>query len=74
MISGSKLVLPMIVLNMGGEMVNILHQRLEAQNVNREKGRMVLQDVIRTMFSSEVSHQHGLKTRELVSIPSDIHS
>lgn len=54
MASGSKLVLPMVVLNMGGEMVNILHQRLDAQNVDQEKGRMVLQDVIRTMFSAKV--------------------
>lgn len=39
---------------MGGEMVNILHQRLDAQKVDNEKGNLVLQDVIRTMYSAKV--------------------
>ena len=54
MTSGSKLVLPMVVLNMGGEMVNILHQRLHAQNVEEDKRRAVLHDVICTMYASKV--------------------
>lgn len=32
------LAMPILVINMGGEMVYILEQRLEAQNVPREKG------------------------------------
>eukprot|EP00903_Cladosiphon_okamuranus_P008100 g7808.t1 len=51
MTSGSKLVLPMVVLNMGGEMVNILHQRLNAQNVEVDKRSAVLRDVICTMYA-----------------------
>lgn len=54
MTSATKLVLPMVVLNMGGEMVNILHQRLHAQKVEEGKGRAVLRDVIFTMLSPEV--------------------
>lgn len=54
MASGLQLALPMIILNMGGEMVNILHQRLDAQKVEKEKGSLVLQDVIRTMYSPKV--------------------
>ncbi|CAN0009169.1 unnamed protein product, partial [Ectocarpus sp. 8 AP-2014] len=50
MTSGMKLVLPMVVLNMGGEMVNILHQRLNAQNVVEDKRTAVLRDVICTMY------------------------
>lgn len=43
--------MPIIVLNMGGEMVYILHQRLQAQTVQDEKAKKVLQDVVRAMFS-----------------------
>ncbi|CAM9300288.1 unnamed protein product [Pylaiella littoralis] len=51
MASGAKLVLPMVVLNMGGEMVNILHQRLNAQSVEADKRSAVLRDVICTMYA-----------------------
>ena len=36
---------------MGGEMVYILHQRLQAQTVQEDKARKVLQDVVRAMYS-----------------------
>lgn len=49
MTNGSLLAMPIIVLNMGGEMVYILSQRLQAQNVADEKARKVLEDVVRTM-------------------------
>lgn len=32
------LAMPVLIVNMGGEMVYILEQRLEAQNVPKEKG------------------------------------
>ena len=35
--------MPIIVLNMGGEMIYILHQRLQAQTVQDEKAKKVLQ-------------------------------
>lgn len=44
----------MVVLNMGGEMVNILHQRLDAQKVEVDKRRAVLRDVICTMYAPKV--------------------
>uniref|UniRef100_A0A7S0LWA0 Protein OSCP1 n=2 Tax=Coccolithus braarudii TaxID=221442 RepID=A0A7S0LWA0_9EUKA len=43
--------MPMLIINMGGEMVYILEQRLQAQNVPIDKGKRVLQDVVRTMFN-----------------------
>ena len=39
--------MPIIVLNMGGEMVYILHQRLQAQTVQDEKAKKVLQGNIK---------------------------
>ncbi|CAM9508679.1 unnamed protein product, partial [Choristocarpus tenellus] len=51
--NGSLLVMPMIIINMGGEMVNILQQRLDAQHVPCDKAMVVIQDVISTMFSSK---------------------
>ena len=41
----------MLIINMGGEMVYILAQRLQAQNVPLDKSKRVLQDVIRTMYN-----------------------
>ena len=49
---GSKYAMPMVVLNLGGEMIYILNQRLQAQNIADEKSRKVLQDVVKAMFSS----------------------
>ena len=43
--------MPLVVVNMGGEMVYILAQRLQAQNVAVDKSQRVLQDVIRTMYN-----------------------
>lgn len=48
---GSQLAMPILVINMGGEMIYILHQRLQAQNIPEEKSRKVLEDVIRTMYT-----------------------
>uniref|UniRef100_A0A0G4HF21 Organic solute carrier partner 1 n=1 Tax=Chromera velia CCMP2878 TaxID=1169474 RepID=A0A0G4HF21_9ALVE len=47
--SGALYAMPIIVLNMGGEMLYVLQQRLEAQNVPMSKQESVLQEVIRTM-------------------------
>jgi hypothetical protein len=48
---GSLLAMPILVINMGGEMIYILHQRLQAQNITDDKARKVLEDVIRTMYT-----------------------
>jgi hypothetical protein len=45
--------MPLILLNMGGEMVYILQQRLHAQSVEDGKARKVLLDVARAMFSPQ---------------------
>lgn len=42
--------MPVIVINMGCEMMYILDQRLRAQNVPPDKGSRVLLDVYKTMF------------------------
>uniref|UniRef100_A0A7S2QVI2 Uncharacterized protein n=1 Tax=Triparma pacifica TaxID=91992 RepID=A0A7S2QVI2_9STRA len=49
---GFLLTMPLLVINMGAEMIYILQQRLQAQNVRQEKASKVLQDVIRTMLAS----------------------
>jgi len=41
------------VINMGGEMLYILEQRLRAQSIPEEKSLRVLRDVISTMFSEK---------------------
>lgn len=43
--------MPMLIINMGGEMIYILEQRLQAQSIPVEKSRKVLTDVIKTMYS-----------------------
>lgn len=46
----SQYVMPVVVLNLGGEMVYILHQRLNAQNVQKTKENKVLREVIGAMY------------------------
>jgi hypothetical protein len=46
-------VMPFVIINLGGEMVYILEQRLRAQNIPPDKSVKVLHDVVRTMFSSK---------------------
>lgn len=52
MVFGSLAAMPFIVLNMGGEMIYILNQRLQAQSIPADKGKKVLADVIRTMYTA----------------------
>ena len=49
--SGFLIVMPIIVLNMGAEMIYVLEQRLGAQGVKNDKAKKVLCDVLRTMVS-----------------------
>jgi len=51
--SGSEQAMPILIINMGGEMLYILEQRLQAQAIVEEKSLRVLQDVISTMFSEK---------------------
>lgn len=45
--------MPFVILNMGGEMLYILEQRLQAQKISEDKSVRVLQEVISTMFSGK---------------------
>lgn len=53
MSKGFELASPLIVLNMGGEMIYILDQRLKAQSVEPSKAIKVLSDVTKTLFSDD---------------------
>jgi len=58
--------MPMLIVNMGGEMLYILCQRLEAQSIPVEKSIRVLNDVVKTMFNQrfidELFKPHELYT------------
>ncbi|KAK7107490.1 protein OSCP1-like [Littorina saxatilis] len=43
--------LPLLFINLGGEMMYILDQRLRAQNIPQEKAQKVLNDIVATMFN-----------------------
>ncbi|RMZ95550.1 OSCP1 isoform X2 [Brachionus plicatilis] len=43
--------LPIVFLNLGGEMLYVLDQRLYAQKIQNEKGKKIMQDIISNMFS-----------------------
>ncbi|XP_014114070.1 PREDICTED: protein OSCP1 isoform X3 [Pseudopodoces humilis] len=45
--------LPLLFLNLGGEMLYILDQRLRAQSIPGEKARKVMNDIITTMFNKK---------------------
>ncbi|OLP78090.1 Protein OSCP1 [Symbiodinium microadriaticum] len=47
---GALMAMPVLIVNMGGEMVYILAQRLQAQQIPSQKGQKVLCDVVRTMY------------------------
>ena len=45
--------LPYLIINLGGEMIYILDQRLRSQNVAPDRSQKVLQDIVKTMFSKK---------------------
>jgi len=49
--------MPIITINLGGEMIYILHQRLRAQKVPLDKESKVLREVITAMYSSDFIEQ-----------------
>lgn len=51
--SASLLAMPILIVNMGGEMLYILEQRLKAQKIAADKSIKVLQDVVNTMFGQK---------------------
>lgn len=57
MSKGYLLCSPLLIINMGGEMMYILEQRLSAQKVTPEKASKILNDSIKTMFSTQFIEQ-----------------
>lgn len=47
------LVMPLLVFNLGGEMVYIIRRRLQAQNVEAERSQRVLDDIMRCLCGTE---------------------
>ncbi|XP_055889483.1 protein OSCP1-like isoform X2 [Biomphalaria glabrata] len=45
--------LPLLFMNLGGEMIYILDQRLSAQSIPNEKAKKVLTDIVSTMFNKK---------------------
>ncbi|XP_068822364.1 protein OSCP1 isoform X2 [Capricornis sumatraensis] len=58
--------LPLLFLNLGGEMLYILDQRLRAQNIPGDKARKVMNDIISTMFNQKFMEEL-FKPQELYS-------
>ena len=46
-----RLGMPLMIINLGGEMMYILEQRLIAQNIPQEKAEKVIADIVRTMYN-----------------------
>lgn len=61
--------MPLLIVNMGGEMVYILEQRLQAQKIPETKGQKVLSDVVRTMYYPRFIEEL-FKPQEMYSIQS----
>ena len=45
--------LPILILNLGGEMLYIIEQRLNAQNIGLDKSSKVLNDLIKSMLEDK---------------------
>ncbi|KAJ0066596.1 hypothetical protein NL108_015481 [Boleophthalmus pectinirostris] len=58
--------LPLLFINLGGEMLYILDQRLRAQNIPADKAKKVMNDIISTMFNKKFLEEL-FKPQELYS-------
>eukprot|EP00644_Phytophthora_capsici_P017920 jgi/Phyca11/20369/fgenesh1_pg.PHYCAscaffold_62_\ len=62
--TGSLMTMPMLIVNMGAEMIYVLDQRLKAQNIPRDKSSKVLEDIVKTMhnetFMTELFKPHRM--------------
>merc|ERR1719271_495838 len=68
-LSGQLMTMPILIVNMGGEMVYILEQRLQAQKIPEAKGQKVINDVVRTMYYPRFIEEL-FKPQEMYSIQS----
>lgn len=62
----SSRTLPLLFINLGGEMLYILDQRLRAQNIPPDKAKKVMNDIITTMFNKKFLEEL-FKPQELYS-------
>lgn len=62
----SSRTLPLLFINLGGEMLYILDQRLRAQNIPADKAKKVMNDIITTMFHKKFLEEL-FKPQELYS-------
>jgi hypothetical protein len=60
---------PFNILNLGGEMIYILDQRLRAQDVEGTRSQKVLQDIVKTMFSNKFMTE-VFRPQPMQSLPS----
>ncbi|XP_059510236.1 protein OSCP1 isoform X2 [Stegostoma tigrinum] len=58
--------LPLLFINLGGEMLYILDQRLRAQSIPSDKAKKVMNDIISTMFNKKFMEEL-FKSQELYS-------
>ncbi|XP_041867217.1 protein OSCP1-like [Melanotaenia boesemani] len=58
--------LPLVFINLGGEMLYILDQRLQAPNTSEDQSEKVMKDIVGTMFS-KVFMDELLKAQQLYS-------
>ncbi|KAJ0395029.1 hypothetical protein P43SY_003242 [Pythium insidiosum] len=49
--------MPMLIINMGAEMIYVLDQRLKAQSIPRDKSSKVLEDIIKTMHNDKFMNE-----------------
>lgn len=57
MSKGAMMTCPILLFNLGGEMIYILDQRLKAQNVAKDKAARILNDSVKTMFAQSFIDQ-----------------
>lgn len=66
----SLLGMPFAIINLGCEMVYILHQRLQTQGIPPDKGIKVLQDIVATMFEPSFLADKLFVPQDMYSLPS----
>jgi Organic solute transport protein 1 len=66
----SLLATPLLIANLGCEMLFILEQRLKAQSIPGDKSQKVLHDVVKTMFDKTFVSEKLFIPQEMYSIQS----
>jgi hypothetical protein len=68
----SEKALPLVFINLGCEMLYVLDQRLYAQNIQVDKGKKIMSDIVSNMFSvrflEEIFRPQELCSRKALKI------